>query len=33
VAISPLIEHKWLKCSRDKHNTERHNLLRFRVMA
>ena len=33
VAILPLIEHKWLKCSRDKHNTERHYVLRFRVMA
>jgi len=33
LAILPLIEHKWLKCSRDKHNTERHYMWRFRVMA
>jgi len=33
VAILPLIEHKCLKWSRDKHNTERHNMLRFRVVA
>jgi len=33
VGILPLITHKWLKWSRDKHNTERHKLLRFTVMA
>ena len=33
VAILPLIKHKWLIWSRDKHNTERHNMLRFKVMA
>ena len=33
VAILPLTEDKWLKWSCDKHNTERHNMLRFRVMA
>jgi len=32
VAILPLIEHKWLKELRDKHNIERHNAVRFRVM-
>jgi len=29
----PLVEYKWCEWSRDKHNTERHNMLRFRVMA
>jgi len=33
VAILPLIDHKWLKWSRDKHNKERHKMLRFRVMV
>ena len=29
----PLTEHKWMKWSRDKHNTQRHNILKFRVMV
>jgi len=33
MAILRLTEHKWLKWSGDKHNTERCNMLRFRVMA
>jgi len=33
VAILTLNEHKRLKWSRDKHNTERQNMLSFRVMA
>jgi len=33
VAILPLIEHKWLRWSHDKHNAGRHNMLKFRVMA
>jgi len=34
VAILPLIEHTWLKWSRDQHNTERHNnMLRFKVLT
>ena len=33
MAILPLVEHKCLKWSCDKHNTGIHNMLRFRVMA
>jgi len=33
VVILPLIEQKRLKWSCDKHNAERHNTLRFRVMV
>jgi len=33
MVILPSIEHKWLKWSRDQHNTERHNMLRFKVMT
>jgi len=33
MAILPLVEQKWLEWSRDKHHIERHNMLRFRVMA
>jgi len=33
VAILPLIQYKWLKWSREKHNTERHNMLRFGVIV
>jgi len=33
MAILPLIEHKWLQWSHVKHDMERLNMLRFRVMA
>jgi len=33
VVILPLIKHKQLKWSCEKRNIERHNMLRFRVMA
>jgi len=33
MGMLPLIEHKWVKWSRDKHDTERHKMLRFRFMA
>jgi len=33
LAILPLIEHKWLKWSREKHNVKKYKILRFRVMV
>jgi len=33
MAILPLIEHKWLKWSHNTNHIERHNMLRFKVMA
>jgi len=33
VAILPLVEHDWLKWSRDKYNTERDNILGIEVMV
>jgi len=33
VAILPLVEDYCLKWSHDKYNTERDNMLRFRIMV
>jgi len=33
MAILPLNEHNWLKWSCDKHNRERRNTWRFRVIT